>query len=63
LSPDQGVILGQAIKADYTVSFIAPKLGFYLNQGPNLCGEISIVDIGISRSILEKLIKNKEGQE
>ncbi|NQT28481.1 MAG: NAD(P)H-hydrate epimerase, partial [Candidatus Omnitrophica bacterium] len=39
LSPDQGVILGQAIKADYTVSFIAPKLGFYLNQGPNLCGE------------------------
>lgn len=63
LSPDQGVALGQAIKADYTVSFIAPKLGFYLNQGPNLCGEISIVDIGISRSILEELIKNKEGGE
>jgi len=61
LSPDQGVALGQAIKADYTVSFIAPKLGFYLNQGPNLCGQISIVDIGISRSILEELIKNKEG--
>ena len=63
LSPDQGVALGQAIKADYTVSFIAPKLGFYLNQGPNLCGQISIVDIGISRSILEELIKNKEGGE
>ena len=60
LSPDQGIALGQAVKADYTVSFIAPKLGFYLNQGPNLCGEISIVDIGISRSILEELIKNKE---
>ena len=63
LSPDQGVALGQAIKADYTVSFIAPKLGFYLNQGPNLCGQISIVDIGISRSILEELIKNKKSQE
>ena len=60
LSPDQGIALGQAIKADYTVSFIAPKLGFYLNQGPSLCGEISIVDIGISLSILEELMKNKE---
>ena len=63
LSPDQGAALGQAIKADYTVSFIAPKLGFYLNQGPNLCGEIFVVDIGISRSILEELIKDKEGGE
>ncbi len=61
LSPDQGVVLGQAIKADYTVSFIAAKRGFYLNQGPSLCGEISIVDIGISRSILEELIKTQEG--
>jgi len=63
LSPDEGKTLGQAIKANYTVSFIAPKLGFYLNQGPSLCGEISIVDIGVSRSILEELIKNKEGGE
>jgi len=59
LSPDQGVALGQAINADYTVSFIAPKLGFYLNQGPSLCGQISIVDIGISCDVLLELIKNK----
>lgn len=59
LSPDQGVALGQAIKADYTVSFVAPKLGFYLNQGPSLCGQISIVDIGISCDVLLELIKNK----
>ena len=63
LSPDQGVALGQAINADYTISFIAPKLGFYLNQGPSLCGQISIVDIGISRSILEELIKNKKQRD
>jgi len=59
LSPDQGVVLGQAIKADYTASFIAPKLGFYINQGPNLCGQISIVDIGISCDVLLGLIENK----
>ncbi len=63
LSPDEGKVLGQAVKADYTVSFIAPKLGFYLNQGPSLCGQISIVDIGISRSILEELINNKGSEE
>lgn len=61
LSPDQGVVLGEAIKADYTVSFIAPKIGFYLKQGPEFCGEIHIADIGISRSVLEDLIKRKKG--
>jgi len=60
LSPDQGIILGQAIKADYTVSFIDSKLGFYLKQGPSLCGDIFIVDIGISQNVLEELISRKE---
>jgi len=54
LSPDEGAILGEAIKADYTVSFLAPKKGFFLNQGPNLCGKIFVADIGISKKILEK---------
>ncbi|MCK4912242.1 MAG: NAD(P)H-hydrate epimerase [Candidatus Omnitrophica bacterium] len=63
LSPDQGIVLGQAIKANYTVSFIAPKIGFYLKQGLDLCGEIFIVDIGISRDVLEELIKREKGKE
>jgi len=54
LSPDEGVVLGEAIKADYTVSFIAPKKGFFVKQGPNLCGKIFVADIGISKEILEK---------
>jgi len=57
LSPDEGEVLGSAIRADYTVTFIAPKIGFYLNQGPSLCGKIFVVDIGISREILEGLTK------
>jgi len=47
LSPDTGEVLGAAIKADHTVSFIAPKQGFSLNQGPNHCGQIFVVDIGV----------------
>ena len=54
LDPDQGLILGQAVKADYTVTFLAQKPGFSLNQGPQLCGKIFVVDIGISRAMLEK---------
>lgn len=55
LSPDEGISLGGAIKADYTVSFIAAKPGFFKNEGQKLCGEIFVVDIGISKNILENL--------
>jgi hydroxyethylthiazole kinase-like uncharacterized protein yjeF len=55
LSPDEGLILGEAIKADYTITFISQKKGFLLNQGPGLCGKIIVVDIGISRELLDKL--------
>ena len=54
LSPDEGLIQGEAIKADYTISFIVAKKGFFINQGPAHCGEISVADIGISREVLEK---------
>lgn len=53
LCPQEGISLGEAIKADYTVSFIAAKPGFFKNEGPRLCGEIFVVDIGISKNILE----------
>ena len=53
LSADEGVILGAAIQAQYTVTFIAEKKGFFLNQGPSVCGRIIVVDIGIGRNDLE----------
>lgn len=53
LSPDEGVILGVAIKADYTISFIAAKKGFFMNQGPAHCGKIHVVDIGISKELIK----------
>ena len=55
LCPQTGVPLGSAIKADYTVTFLGPKEGFFLNQAPKFCGKIFTVDIGVSREILEKL--------
>ena len=52
LDPDTGNILGAAVKADYTISFIAKKRGFFLNEGDKLCGKLIVVDIGISKNIL-----------
>jgi len=52
LSPDSGEILGEAIKADYTITFIAPKKGFFLKCGKALCGRICVTDIGVSADML-----------
>ncbi|MCK5393659.1 MAG: NAD(P)H-hydrate epimerase [Candidatus Omnitrophica bacterium] len=56
LDPDKGIVLGAAVKADYTVSFIAYKKGFFINQGPNYTGTIIIADIGISKEALSEVI-------
>lgn len=57
LSPDTGCVLGEAIKADYTITFIAPKKGFFSKTGKRFCGKIYVTDIGISRKMLEGTCK------
>ncbi len=54
LEADTGRALGIAIKADLTVTFLAPKEGFFFNEAKAYCGKIVVEDIGISRKILEK---------
>ena len=47
LDADAGKVLGAAVRARRTVTFVAPKTGFYKNQGPEHCGQIVVRDIGI----------------
>lgn len=42
-----GTVAGGVIAADRTVTFAAPKTGMFLGDGPALCGEIDVVDVGI----------------
>ena len=42
-----GVIPGGIIPADRTITFAAVKTGMLLGDGPSVCGEIDIVDVGI----------------
>ncbi len=54
LDCDEGLVLGAAIKATKTVTFILPKVGFFKNDGPFHVGELFVADIGIPKIELEK---------
>jgi NAD(P)H-hydrate epimerase len=53
LHADTGAILGRAVRASLTVTFGLPKLGLYQNDGIDLAGPVSIVDIGIPPAYIE----------
>ena len=48
LNGDNGKVLGVAVKANLTVAIQEYKLGHFLNDGPDYCGEVIAKDIGIS---------------
>lgn len=47
LNADTGAVMGAAVRAKMTVTFVAAKKGFYNNCGPRHCGKIIVRDIGI----------------
>ena len=54
VNADTGEVLSVAVKADYTVTFAAYKLGMFLYPGADYTGEIYISDISIPDYIIEK---------
>ena len=47
MDADKGRVLGAAVKAQRTVTFVAAKPGMFLGKGRNLCGEIRVKNLGI----------------
>jgi len=47
LHADTGEVLGEAVRADVTVTFTFPKPGLYLNEGRAYSGDVEVADIGI----------------
>ena len=56
LCGDTGRILGVAVKATRTATFVAAKRGFFLGDGPGLIGRLHLVDIGVPRAVLRHLL-------
>ncbi|NRD78183.1 NAD(P)H-hydrate dehydratase [Bacillus sp. BRMEA1] len=55
VSSDTGKVESHAVKATMTVTFVFPKKGFFLNQGPQYVGDWKAVDISVPTSITSKL--------
>jgi len=51
LDADTGAIRGVAVKAHVTLTFVAAKQGLFTAEGPELCGEIYLDDLGLPRSV------------
>src|SRR5258706_6135740 len=47
LSSDTGQVLGRAVRATHTITFIGMKPGLLMLDGPDHCGEIVVADLGI----------------
>jgi NAD(P)H-hydrate epimerase len=52
VSANDGALLGDAVRADATVTFGLPKIGLYTYPGRSRCGEIRVVDIGLPAALL-----------
>ncbi len=51
LHADCGAVMGSAIQADATITFIALKQGLFTGQGPRYCGAVLFDDLGVPPAI------------
>jgi NAD(P)H-hydrate epimerase len=55
LDADSGVPLGLSVRATFTVTFVAPKLGFSAPEASDYMGEVEVVEIGVPGKVLKSL--------
>lgn len=55
LCADTGRVLGQAVRADLTVSFIGLKVGLFTGEGPGRVGELAFDDLQADAAILDQV--------
>jgi len=58
LDANTGAVLGLAVKAQVTATMVAPKVGLAVGAGPEHAGRIEVVDIGLPRMILERVVES-----
>jgi hydroxyethylthiazole kinase-like uncharacterized protein yjeF len=54
LQADTGEVQGAAVVANHTVTFTAPKPGFFLGEGSRNVGHLLVRDIGSPRQLIEE---------
>lgn len=56
LDANTGQILRAAVRATRTATFALPKKGFLLAEGPKHVGQVTVVDIGVPRELIEVML-------
>lgn len=54
LNGNNGTVMGIAVRADYTITFVYKKTGLLLNDGPNYTGIVSCENIGFLKQEFNK---------
>jgi NAD(P)H-hydrate epimerase len=52
INGDTGSVMGVAVKASLTTTFVGLKSGLFLGAGPNYCGKITFSDLDIDRECI-----------
>ena len=60
LNADTGSVMGQAVRADATVSFIVRKQGLYTADGPDYCGAIYFHDLKVPQEAYQEIEPNAQ---
>ena len=55
INGDTGAVMGCAVVASLTTTFVGLKSGLFLGAGPNHCGEISFADLDIEKEWLANI--------
>ncbi len=54
LDATTGDVHGTCLPADYTLSFVGPKQGFYQGQGLQMAGQVHVAPIGVSHAFAQQ---------
>jgi hydroxyethylthiazole kinase-like uncharacterized protein yjeF len=60
LHSDTGRVLGRAVRATHTITFIGLKPGLLTLDGPDHCGEISVADLGLPAQDASAWVTSRE---
>lgn len=56
LSADTGTVMGVAVKADMTISFIGLKKGLFTHQAADYCGEIHFDSLSVPEAVYKHVV-------
>lgn len=60
LQADTGCILGEAVQADLTVTFIGLKQGLLTADGPDCCGRLSFDDLNVDAQVYDRVVSSSQ---